>query len=97
MTHHPPISTPSASLFPTTTLVLSPPRAAVAPPCLDDHQRGRVARLNSLPRHVESSMSSTPPEPVAFVLKGYPRLSETFIVQGIAALEARGQIGREHV
>src|SRR3546814_6678958 len=35
-------------------------------------------------------MSSTPPEPVAFVLKGYPRLSETFIVQEIAALEARG-------
>ncbi|MFC3674004.1 glycosyltransferase [Ferrovibrio xuzhouensis] len=35
-------------------------------------------------------MSSTPPEPVAFVLKGYPRLSETFIAQEIAALEARG-------
>jgi len=28
--------------------------------------------------------------PVAFVLKGYPRLSETFIAQEIAALEARG-------
>ena len=27
---------------------------------------------------------------VAFVLKGYPRLSETFIAQEIAALEARG-------
>ena len=28
--------------------------------------------------------------PVAFVLKGYPRLSETFIAQEIAALERRG-------
>lgn len=28
--------------------------------------------------------------PVAFVLKGYPRLSETFIAQEIAALEAQG-------
>ncbi|WP_119418817.1 glycosyltransferase [Desertibaculum subflavum] len=28
--------------------------------------------------------------PLAFVLKGYPRLSETFIAQEIAALEARG-------
>jgi hypothetical protein len=27
---------------------------------------------------------------VAFVLKGYPRLSETFIAQEIAALEKRG-------
>ena len=33
-----------------------------------------------------------PPKPgrVAFVLKGYPRLSETFIAQEIAALERRG-------
>jgi glycosyltransferase involved in cell wall biosynthesis len=30
------------------------------------------------------------PERVAFVLKGYPRLSETFIAQEIAALERRG-------
>jgi len=28
--------------------------------------------------------------PVAFILKGYPRLSESFIAQEIAALEARG-------
>jgi glycosyltransferase involved in cell wall biosynthesis len=28
--------------------------------------------------------------PTAFILKGYPRLSETFIAQEIAALEARG-------
>ena len=31
-----------------------------------------------------------PSRRVAFVLKGYPRLSETFIAQEIAALEARG-------
>lgn len=31
-----------------------------------------------------------PPSTVAFVLKGYPRLSETFITQEILALEARG-------
>ena len=37
----------------------------------------------------ESSQPSVP-APVAFVLKGYPRLSETFIAQEIAALEARG-------
>ncbi|MFZ5835811.1 MAG: glycosyltransferase family 4 protein [Pseudomonadota bacterium] len=30
------------------------------------------------------------PPPVAFVLKGYPRLSETFITQEILALEQRG-------
>lgn len=30
------------------------------------------------------------PAPVAFVLKGYPRLSETFIAQEILALERRG-------
>lgn len=35
-------------------------------------------------------MSSVPPAPVAFVVKGYPRLSETFIAQEIAALEGRG-------
>jgi len=35
-------------------------------------------------------MSRTLPVPVAFVLKGYPRLSETFIAQEIAALESRG-------
>ncbi|WP_341701864.1 glycosyltransferase family 4 protein [Ferrovibrio sp.] len=35
-------------------------------------------------------MVRTQPVPVAFILKGYPRLSETFIAQEIAALEARG-------
>jgi len=35
-------------------------------------------------------MSSTAAGRVAFVLKGYPRLSETFIAQEIAALERRG-------
>jgi glycosyltransferase involved in cell wall biosynthesis len=33
---------------------------------------------------------ATPPGRVAFVLKGYPRLSETFIAQEIAALERLG-------
>jgi len=35
-------------------------------------------------------MSGSPAGRVAFVLKGYPRLSETFIAQEIAALERRG-------
>jgi len=35
-------------------------------------------------------MTGLPPGRVAFVLKGYPRLSETFIAQEIAALERRG-------
>ena len=35
-------------------------------------------------------MSGSPDGRVAFVLKGYPRLSETFIAQEIAALERRG-------
>lgn len=35
-------------------------------------------------------MSESPPPSVAFILKGYPRLSETFIAQEIAALEERG-------
>ena len=34
--------------------------------------------------------SGFPPGRVAFVLKGYPRLSETFIAQEIRALEQRG-------
>lgn len=33
---------------------------------------------------------SSVPVPVAFVLKGYPRLSETFVAQEILALEERG-------
>ena len=39
-------------------------------------------------------MQSTPPAdaaaPIAVVLKGYPRLSETFIAQEIRALELQG-------
>jgi glycosyltransferase involved in cell wall biosynthesis len=35
-------------------------------------------------------VAAAPGGRVAFVLKGYPRLSETFIAQEIAALEARG-------
>src|SRR5229473_8110735 len=42
----------------------------------------------------ERVTGSRPPPPargrVAFVLKGYPRLSETFIAQEIRALEERG-------
>src|SRR5690242_12682109 len=37
-----------------------------------------------------SAAASPPAVRVAFVLKGYPRLSETFIAQEIAALERRG-------
>jgi glycosyltransferase involved in cell wall biosynthesis len=36
------------------------------------------------------TMSASPPGRVAFVVKGYPRLSETFIAQEILALEQRG-------
>jgi glycosyltransferase involved in cell wall biosynthesis len=39
---------------------------------------------------MSASTQPPAPSPVAFVLKGYPRLSETFIAQEIAALEARG-------
>ena len=41
-------------------------------------------------RRLGGPLSASPPGVVAFVLKGYPRLSETFIAQEIAALEARG-------
>jgi glycosyltransferase involved in cell wall biosynthesis len=37
-----------------------------------------------------SDCEAAPSGPVAFVLKGYPRLSETFIAQEIRALERRG-------
>ena len=44
-----------------------------------------------MPAPVPAPVSEPPPPPtVAFVLKGYPRLSETFITQEILALEARG-------
>jgi glycosyltransferase involved in cell wall biosynthesis len=35
-------------------------------------------------------LSRTSPRPIAFVLKGYPRLSESFIAQEIRALELQG-------
>lgn len=41
-------------------------------------------------RRFGGPLTDSPPGVVAFVLKGYPRLSETFIAQEIAALEARG-------
>src|SRR6266516_2104501 len=52
---------------------------------------GRVLRCS----RASPSMSVAPSTPpvagrVAFVLKGYPRLSETFIAQEIRALEERG-------
>ena len=41
--------------------------------------------------NVSAPVSEPPPTPtIAFVLKGYPRLSETFITQEILAVEARG-------
>ena len=41
--------------------------------------------------NVSAPVSMPPPTPtIAFVLKGYPRLSETFITQEILAVEARG-------
>lgn len=38
----------------------------------------------------DSAPPAGEPAPVAFILKGYPRLSETFIAQEIRALEERG-------
>ncbi len=48
--------------------------------------------LTSTPRHESRSPPpvADPGAPVAFVVKGYPRLSETFIAQEIHALEQRG-------
>lgn len=46
---------------------------------------------SSVGREVAEHVATPLPElPVAFVLKGYPRLSESFIAQEIHALEARG-------
>ncbi|GIK97932.1 MAG: colanic acid biosynthesis glycosyltransferase WcaL [Alphaproteobacteria bacterium] len=42
------------------------------------------------PREARAVDRTAPPGPVVFVLKGYPRLSETFIAQEILALERRG-------
>jgi len=41
-------------------------------------------------RPAETSAPPGPPPPLAVVVKGWPRLSETFIAQELAALEARG-------
>ena len=49
---------------------------------------GRAARARRLTARRRSADSV--PVPVAFVLKGYPRLSETFIAQEIRELEHRG-------
>jgi len=42
------------------------------------------------PPHRPPGAPGGPPGPIAFVLKGYPRLSETFIAQEILALEKLG-------
>ena len=54
-------------------------------------QEGRPARSRAGGVPSAEHPGSEPPAPtVGFVLKGYPRLSETFITQEILALEARG-------
>ncbi len=55
--------------------------------------RGGSVRTPSAGSNVSAPgpVSEPPPTPtIAFVLKGYPRLSETFITQEILAVEARG-------
>src|ERR1700676_3854929 len=56
---------------------------------------GRGQRRAAPPRDPMERMTGAGPPaavgaPVAFILKGYPRLSETFIAQEILALEQRG-------
>ena len=47
--------------------------------------------MPSAESNVSAPVNEPPPTPtIAFVLKGYPRLSETFITQEILAIEARG-------
>src|SRR5437868_7647745 len=56
--------------------------------------QSRSGGAHASARTAERMTGSGSPPPaqgrVAFVLKGYPRLSETFIAQEIAALERRG-------
>ncbi len=49
-----------------------------------------MLRISGALRNLSVSTSHLPTGRVAFVLKGYPRLSETFIAQEIQALERRG-------
>jgi glycosyltransferase involved in cell wall biosynthesis len=51
--------------------------------------RGRAARPHR-PAALGVATRPLPARPIAFVLKGYPRLSESFIAQEIRALEGRG-------
>src|SRR6266446_6678448 len=51
---------------------------------------GALARAHPAKRLMLSGITTSPGARVAFVLKGYPRLSETFIAQEILALEQRG-------
>ena len=61
---------------------------------LEEPSSGPRERLPDRPLAGEAPAIERPvsesPTTVAFVLKGYPRLSETFITQEILALEARG-------
>ena len=50
----------------------------------------RAARCGRAAAHERPPPAPVRPARVAFVLKGYPRLSETFIAQEILALERRG-------
>ena len=62
-----------------------PPEAGAGPGRIGPHAAGREHRVRARVR------ARAPPTPtIAFVLKGYPRLSETFITQEILAVEARG-------
>ena len=63
-----------------------------APPAARERRPARLRPSGDAPSARRAG--SGPPEPapptIGFVLKGYPRLSETFITQEILALEARG-------
>ena len=55
--------------------------AMTQPPAIDP---------GTVPRNAPGDAPGNAPGPIAIVLKGYPRLSETFIAQEILALERRG-------
>lgn len=57
---------------------------------MNDAVREAAAMLSAADAAPAQTGSGRGAAPIAFVLKGYPRLSETFIAQEIRALEARG-------
>ena len=66
-------------------------RAALSDPPKPAPVRDGSVRMPSAGSTVSEPAPEPPPTPtIAFVLKGYPRLSETFITQEILAVEARG-------